>query len=273
MRGGVTVVFVVQSIYGEGCPSSLQLPDGTCGTCDPYHVDSGKTYLIQVAPYGDDSDDSGSGAQFDDTTDSNDVTVTYDFIPAPAHDGFASPVTLPSASGTLTVTSAGASLEPGEYGVSSKAKDYFLFNASPDEVLGGVAVGRCVQRCCNDKWNEEGHEGRGDGSPCHSVAVTEAVAAVVTVAVAVWFETHLRVDGCRLRCSVWMTWTTPSAGLLTIGTTAGTVDPVELSLFTDDGNHTLSQESLVRIGYRSAYARSADSDVVSLNNVIFLKSG
>ena len=101
---GCPAICAVQGIYGEGCPQYVAVAENSCG-CQPYHVDSGKTYLFQVAGYGNDDnpDTDRSGTYYDDANANNDVTVTWDYQQAPSYDNFASPKTLPSSSGTMVV--------------------------------------------------------------------------------------------------------------------------------------------------------------------------
>ena len=64
---GCPAICAVQGIYGEGCPQYVAVAENSCG-CQPYHVDSGKTYLFQVAGYGNDDNPISTTAAHTTTT-------------------------------------------------------------------------------------------------------------------------------------------------------------------------------------------------------------
>ena len=132
-----------------GCPQSLATAASSCD-CRPYHVDAGKTYLVQIAAFGDDdfSSADASADLTDDTSATNDVTLRCDFAAAPSYDAFAGAKLLPSASGTVVVDPTGASLEGGadvessEYSTSFTAILYFRDFAALGGSLTDAVMGR-----------------------------------------------------------------------------------------------------------------------------------
>ena len=142
--------------------------------CLPFHVDSGKTYYIQLAAFGND-DSVGDMATGDN------VLFTFEYHGAPSYDYFAGPMTLPSTGSNVLVITAGASLEgsdlaiwswpvyPSEYDVSYSAVEFLRDHGCTTTPLS-AGVGRyyrsgVILHWGGSEWGSNGFAGRATASP------------------------------------------------------------------------------------------------------------